>query len=283
LWRNLMMRMRIFVTCTPMVRTMVRVMVRTRRLIQRDAVSRTTMWVHIPTHRVRTFTDGRWRWGARCHHRRRSSSSSDADDTGPEVRRRHRIKSRTFDGTGSFESFWAHFENCASYNRWNDADKLAHLKASLTGDAGQVLLNTDATSTDTIEKLMALLRNRYSGARQSDKYRMKVRLRRRRPGEPLSSLHHDIRRLMTLAYPTLQPEARESIACDHYIDALDDADFGMKVRERAPTSLDDALRVSLQLEAWMKDATRTAVNSLQSRRCEVRTRRRMTMNNSVLA
>ena len=62
---------------------------------------------------------------------------------------------------------------------------------------------------------------------------------------------------MALAYPTLQPDARESIACDHYIDALDDADFDLKVRERAPTSLDDALRISLQLEAWMKDATRT--------------------------
>ena len=62
---------------------------------------------------------------------------------------------------------------------------------------------------------------------------------------------------MALAYPTLQPDARESIACDHYNDALDDADFGLKVRERAATSLDDALRVSLQLEAWMKDATRT--------------------------
>jgi len=120
-----------------------------------------------------------------------------------------------------------------------------------------VLWDTDAASTDTIEKLMTLLRNRYSGARQSDKYRMEVRLLRRRPGESLSSLHQDIRRLMALAYPTLQPDARESIACNHHIDALDDADFGLKVRERAPSSLDDALRVSLQLEALMKDATRT--------------------------
>ena len=119
----------------------------------------------------------------------RRSSSSDADDTSPEVRRRHRIKPRTLDGTGSFESFSAQFENCASYNGWSDADKLAHLKASQTGDAGQVLWDTDAASTDTIEKLMTLLRNRFSGARQSDKYRMEVRLRRRRPGESLSSLH----------------------------------------------------------------------------------------------
>jgi len=39
--------------------------------------------------------DGR----TRRHHRRQSSSTSDADDTSPEVRRRHRIKPRIFDGT----------------------------------------------------------------------------------------------------------------------------------------------------------------------------------------
>jgi len=37
---------------------------------------------------------------------------------------------------------------------------------------------------------------------------------------------------------------------------LDDADFALKVRERAPASLDDALRIALQLEAWLKDASK---------------------------
>jgi len=50
---------------------------------------------------------------------------------------------------------------------------------------------------------------------------------------------------MALAHPTLPHDARESIACDYYIDALDDADFALKVRERAPANLDEALRVFL--------------------------------------
>ena len=33
-------------------------------------------------------------------------------------------------------------------------------------------------------------------------------------------------------------------------------DLALKVRERTPTSLDDALRISQQLEAWAKDARR---------------------------
>ena len=103
--------------------------------------------------------------------------------------RLHRIKPSTFDGSGSFETFWAYFENCAAYNRWNEADKLAHLKASLVGDAGQTLWDSDAAATSSLEKLTALLRSRYSGSRQADKYRMELRLRRRRPGESLSALH----------------------------------------------------------------------------------------------
>ena len=85
---------------------------------------------------------------------------------------------------------------------------------------------------------------------------MELRLRRWRDGESLSVLHQDIRRLMALAHPSLPQEARESIACDYYIDGLDDPDFALKVRERAPATLDKALRVSLQLEAWSKDARR---------------------------
>jgi len=85
---------------------------------------------------------------------------------------------------------------------------------------------------------------------------MELRLRRRRVGESLSVLHQDIRRLMALAHPTLQQEAREAIACDYFIDAMDDPDFALKIRERAPPTLDEALKVALRLEAWTKDAIR---------------------------
>ena len=85
---------------------------------------------------------------------------------------------------------------------------------------------------------------------------MELRARRRRTGETVTALHHDIRRLMALAYPNVASNARESIACDYFVDALDDADFALKVRERAPASLDDALRIALQLEAWLNLASK---------------------------
>ena len=206
--------------------------------------------VAIPSAANATSSPRRVNVAHRYHRRSYSSSSS------PEAHRRHRLRPRAFDGTGSFESFWAQFENCATYNRWTPVDKLAHLKDALTGDAGQILWDTDASATDSVEKLVTLLKNRYSGSRQTDKYRMELRLRRRQPGETLSALHRDVRRLMALAHPSLPEDARDTIATDYYIDGLDDPDFALKIRERNPASLDDALRIALQLEAWSRDSKR---------------------------
>ena len=125
------------------------------------------------------------------------------------------------------------------------------------GEAGQVLRDSDPSATNTLEKLVHILRNRYGGNRQTDKFRMELRLRRRHANESLSALHKDIRRLMALAHPTLTEDARETIACDYFIDAINDPDFALKVSERAPSTLDDAFRIALQLEAWTKDAQRS--------------------------
>ena len=73
------------------------------------------------------------------------------------------------------------------------------------------------------------------------KFRMEIRSRRRKNGESLQSLHSDIRRLAALAFPDSQHSTGETIACDYFIDALADADFALKVRERAPTNLYSSL------------------------------------------
>jgi len=56
------------------------------------------------------------------------------------------------------------------------------------------------------------------------------------------------------------------MTCDYFIDALNDPNFALKVRERFPKDLDAALRVALQLKVWSKDVD-------QSTRRERRTRK----------
>jgi len=96
---------------------------------------------------------------------------------------RYRIKLQKFDGTGSWESWWAHFQNCASYNRWTKHDKLAFMKGALIGNAAQVLWDTDQRMTGSLRKLVATLKSRYSGERQAEEYRAELQIRRRRSQE----------------------------------------------------------------------------------------------------
>ena len=94
------------------------------------------------------------------------------------------------------------------------------------------------------------LRSRYCGERQAEKYRAELQIRRQKSAERLSNLQQDTRRLMALVYPKLIAEAREHIACDHFTNALNDGEFALKVKERAPTSRDEALPIALRLEAY---------------------------------
>jgi len=59
---------------------------------------------------------------------------------------------------------------------------------------------------------------------------------------------------MALAYPRLTAEAREEIACDHFTNAFNDPDFALKVKKRAPKTLDETLNIALRLEAWAKSS-----------------------------
>ena len=139
------------------------------------------------------------------------------------------------------------------------------MKACLTGEAGQVLWDSGPENTDSLTKLVELLKARFGATKQSDKHRMELKLRRRKQGETLTSLHHDIRKLMALAYPSVQVECRESLATDYFIDALADPDLALKVRERVPANLDEALQVALRLETWVQESNRARTSDASSR------------------
>jgi len=82
-----------------------------------------------------------------------------------ELRRRHRIKLREFNGETPFEDFWADYLNCSENNGWTDKEKVAHLKKAFVGKAKQVLWDTSG-EVNTVDALTKLLRDRFAGMRQ---------------------------------------------------------------------------------------------------------------------
>ena len=55
-------------------------------------------------------------------------------------------------------------------------DKLAFIKGALTGSASQVLWDTDRSITDSLTKLVEVLKSRYGGERQAEKHRAELQL-----------------------------------------------------------------------------------------------------------
>ena len=182
------------------------------------------------------------------------------------IRSQSILKPPKYDGTSSFETFLAQFQSCALYNKWTKKEQLVYLRSSLEKDAGQVLWDYGAETTASLSKMIRALKERFGEANQSDKYRFELKSRKRRPNETLRNLHSDIRRLAALALPELDHKARETMACDYFIDALNDPNFALKVRERFPKDLDAALRVALQLEVWSKDVEQSHPESTRKER-----------------
>jgi len=182
------------------------------------------------------------------------SSDSEIDIYLSSTQPKHYLKPPKYNGTTTFETFYAQFSNCATFNRWDRSEQLAHLKAALTEETGQVLWDCGSEVTGSLSKLVKILKERFGGAALSEKYRMELRSRIRQPNESLQVLHRDIRRLIVLAHPEMDAKARETIGVDYFLDSLCNPDWKWEIRRRHPSSLDEALKEVLLLEVWEKDS-----------------------------
>jgi len=109
------------------------------------------------------------------------------------------LKLGTYNGTTQLEPFLPKFENFSDYYGWDARERLCHLRACLEIDAGQVLW--DAGTTSSFDDLIALLRNRFGGVNQAERYRAELMALRRRRGDSLQFVYQEVRRLMMLAFP----------------------------------------------------------------------------------
>ena len=90
---------------------------------------------------------------------------------------------------------------------------------------------------------------RYGSENQTSLYRTQLKCRRRIEGESLATLVNDVRRMVALAYPGPTSSIKEAVACDAFLEALNDPSMALKVREREPSTLEETFQCTLRLEA----------------------------------
>jgi hypothetical protein len=76
---------------------------------------------------------------------------------------------------------------------------VAHLKASLDGSASTLLWELPPKCSE--ELLLEKLNNRFASQEMVEKFRFELRTRRRRKGESIQALYHEIQRLLALSFP----------------------------------------------------------------------------------
>ena len=160
------------------------------------------------------------------------------------------IKLGTYSGTGSLETFLAKFNNTASYIGWTERDRLYHLCSCLEGAAGQVLW--DAGPQRSTQEVIRLLQTRFGHELQAERFKAELRARRRKAGETLQQLYQDICRLVALAYPGSEQSLVQHVTKEAFLTALNDAGLQLKVMEREPKSIEEALNIASKLEAYEK-------------------------------
>jgi len=196
------------------------------------------------------FLEQRLKHGERRKRRPESHVSSSGEPRSRIRRRcssRRHMKPEKYNGQTSFETFFVQFNNCSKYNRWDEEDKLAHLRWSLTGSAAQLLWDSDGLN---YKQLVKKFQSRFGGNGMEEKFQTELQCRRRHPKESLRELGQDVRRLIILAYPGENSRMAERVAREHFIVALDDPELELKVREREPQTLDDAIMISQRLEVF---------------------------------
>ena len=162
---------------------------------------------------------------------------------------KHFAKPGEFDGSSPWSSFIAQFRVIASAQGWSMGDRLAILVASLKGPALELFARLPETDQTDFSRLTEALKSRFAEANQEPWFRSQLRRRTRHTNETLPHLAQEIERLIFLAYPSATAELRDTLACDHFMDALNNADLHIAVRQARPSSLPQALASAIEIEA----------------------------------
>ena len=130
------------------------------------------------------------------------------------------IKPEPFDGRTDWPEYLVYFEQLAEVYGWDHPTMAVILGLSLRGNARSVLASLSLAQRRDYKVLKDALTQAFCPTQQIYLYQAELKNRMKRPNESLSDLGRDIVRLAKLAYPTADPDTRETVAISAFLDAL---------------------------------------------------------------
>ena len=159
------------------------------------------------------------------------------------------IKMRNFDGKENWRLFLQQFTRVGKMNGWQD-HMVDYLWIHLSGEALAYVEDLPDAVNLTYAELCKQLEVRFSAERLSSLHKAELLSKKRKKGEGLAELGQSIRRLVQFAYPRITGDAREELAVEKFVDALDDAELRRAIYQEDPKTLAEAIDSGFKNEAW---------------------------------
>lgn len=156
----------------------------------------------------------------------------------------------TYDGKTSWFDYMVHFDMVSEINQWDHATKALELATSLRGQAQTVLSDLRPEQRKSFAHLVSALAARFEPQNLSEMHRAQLKGKLRKTDESLTELAQAIRTLVRKSYPIAVSETTETLARDAFIDSLNESEMEWAVHQGKPCTLDDALRLALEYEAF---------------------------------
>lgn len=114
-----------------------------------------------------------------------------------------------------------------------------------------VLSELPPTERRNYSLLVEILRNRYGSENRAEVFRSQLQIRVENKNETMTELAQSVRKLTRKAYPGAPPYLINTLALDHFIDAIPDVDMKLRLREARPRDLNAAKSLAVRLE-WYR-------------------------------
>ena len=167
-----------------------------------------------------------------------------------------------YTGEKSWDEWIDHFDSVAKVCGWDAANKLKWLRVRLSGRAGTAFRRLPEATRVSFDLATAALRSRFEPESKKELYRTELLTRRKKQNEGWAVFGEDLKILADKAYADLPVEARERFALNQYLTQLDNPQVAFSVKQTKPSTVDDAVRSTLEMESFLKPSGAASVSPL---------------------
>ena len=130
------------------------------------------------------------------------------------------IVPEAYQGGEGWDDWITRFENVATVNAWEAADKLNWIKVCLVGRAQKALQSLPEETQADYSRLKTALIERFEPASKRELYNAELQVRAKRQNEGWADFAEELRCLTEKAFPELDAKSVEQMVLSHYLSRL---------------------------------------------------------------